>query len=119
MLYPEGTKVIVKPDTVESMSKGGIHIPDMVQNAQQTAATRGELVALGPLADVSFSEDMEGVTKRNARPGDRCLFAKFGGSSIRYGKEREEYRILQDQDIICYIDDDEKEEPVARISMVK
>ena len=119
MLYPEGTKVLVKPDTVADMTDGGLHIPDSVQDTRQVAATRGEIVGLGPLAEVKFSEDLEGISKRNAKPGDRCIFAKYGGSSIRFGADREEYRILLDQDIICFIDDDEKEEPVSRISMVK
>lgn len=122
MLFPEGNKVIVRPDTVEEITAGGIVIPDSVQDSRQTAATRGEIVALGPEADVSFSEDMDGITKRNAKPGDRCVFAKYGGSSIKFkgpGGKWQEHRVLIDENIICFIDDDEKEEPVSRISMVK
>ena len=119
MLYPEGNKVLLKPDTVANMSDGGLHIPDSVQDTRQVAATRGEIVALGPLADVHFSDDLDGIEKHNAKTGDRVMFSKYGGSSIRFGADRQEYRILLDQDIICFIDDDDKEEPVSRISMVK
>ena len=119
MLYPSGYKVLVKPDTVEAISGGGIIIPDVAQNSRQIASTRGVIVALGPLADVKFSDDLDGDEKHKAKPGDRCMFVKYSGSSIKYGPEREEYRFIVDEDIICYIDDDEKEEPVARISMVK
>jgi chaperonin GroES len=119
MLYPEGYKVLVKPDTVEEISKGGIIIPDVAKNSQQIAATRGVIVALGPLADVKFSEDLDGVTVREAKSGDRVIFARYSGSSIRFGPNREEHRVIIDKDIVCFIDDDEKEEPVARKSMVK
>jgi chaperonin GroES len=119
MLYPEGHKVLVKPDMVEDTSKGGIIIPDIAKNTQQVAATRGDIIALGPLSQVRFSEDLDGVSMRNAKPGDRVIFAKYSGSSIKYGLKREEFRFILDEDIVCFIDDDEKEEPVARKSMVK
>jgi chaperonin GroES len=121
MLYPEGNKVLVKPDTAEEVSKGGIIIPDSVQDSHQTAITRGVIVAVGPHAETCFCEkgDFSGVTKRAPKVGDRVIFAKFSGSSIKYGPKREEFRFILDENVVCFIDDDEKEEPVARKSMVK
>jgi chaperonin GroES len=119
MLYPEGHKVLVKPDTVEEISEGGIIIPNCAINSQQTAITRGVIVAVGPLCEVRFSADREGESKREAKPGDRIIFAKYSGAEIKYGPKREEFRFILDENVVCFIDDDEKEEPVARKSMVK
>jgi len=117
MLYPEGHKVLVKPDTVESISEGGIIYPDSVRDSRQIAATRGIIIALGPLAEVYFSTGFDGVEKHMAKPGDRCVFDKYGGASLIM--DREEHRVILDENVIGYLDDDEKEEPEARISMVK
>jgi len=117
-LKPEGEKVIVRPDRAEELSKGGIIIPDMARDQQQTAATRGELVAIGPDARLRFSNNADGIDAFEAKPGQRVIFAKYGGSSIRVN--REEYRILFDKDIVCLIDGEEDEEySKPRISMVK
>jgi chaperonin GroES len=117
-LRPEGEKVIVKPDVAEKLSSGGIIIPDMARDQQQTAATRGEIVAIGPDARLRFSEGADGVDANEAKPGQRVIFARYGGSSIRVN--REEYRILFDKDIVCLIEGDEDDEmPPPRTSMVQ
>ena len=117
-LRPEGEKVIVKPDTAEKISSGGIIIPDLARDQQQTAATRGELIAIGPDARLRFSDGADGVDAFEAKPGQRVIFSKYGGSSIRI--DRQEYRILFDKDIVCLItgeEDDEYSKP--RISIAK
>lgn len=115
-LRPEGDKVIVKPDLAEKISQGGIIIPDLARDQQQTAATRGELVAIGPEAHLRFCPEADGVGAVEAKPGDRVIFSKFGGSSIRVN--REEYRILYDKDIVCLITGEEESEmPEPRRSM--
>ena len=117
-LRPEGDKVIVRPDTTEELSKGGIIIPDSTRVQQQTAATRGEIVAIGPTARLRFSPNADGVmSEREAIPGDRVIFSKFGGASVNI--DRVEHRILYDADIICLIEGEEAEEmPDSRKSMV-
>lgn len=117
-LRPEGDKVIVRPDVAEKLTQGGIIIPDMARDQQQTAATRGELIAIGPEARIRFSPKPDGVETVEGKPGDRVIFSKFGGSSIRVN--RVEYRILFDKDIVCRIDGDEDSEmEYPRKSMVK
>jgi len=116
-LRPEGEKVIVMPDTEGKVTKGGLVIPDSVHESRQIAATRGVIVAIGPTASLRFSDDDDGVTAREGKAGDRCIFAKYGGSSIRV--DRQEYRILFDKDVVCLIEGDELEEDIQpRKSMV-
>ena len=104
MLYPEGTKVIVKPDTTEELTAGGIILPETVRHKEQTAVTRGKIIAIGPLANVTFI-NKEGI-KRDAKEGDNVIFAQWGGAVIMEDQEdgkRQELRILQDEDIVCLI----------------
>jgi len=116
-LMPEGEKVLVRVDNAETITAGGLIIPDVAREQQQTAATRGEIVAIGPTAQVFFSDDTHGVSKCEANPGDRVIFSKFGGSRVMIG--RVEHRLLYDKDIICKIEgDEEKEMPDSRKPMV-
>ena len=98
MLQPEGTKVVIKPDTVEQMTEGRIYIPEMVREKEQVAVTKGEIVAIGPLADIEFGDG-------TAEVGDRVIYARYGGAMIKW--DNIEYRVLHDKDVICRIDGEE------------
>jgi chaperonin GroES len=115
MIYPSGTKVAVRPDDVDELTDGGIFIPATVRENQKHAVTRGFIVSKGPDADVCYIDD-EGV-KQEMKPGDRVMYVKYAGAQLR--KDRDEYRILQDVDIVCMVVDDDKEIPATRLSMVK
>jgi chaperonin GroES len=106
MLYPEGSKVIVKPDAYEEITKGGIIIPETVKSERQIAVTRGTIVAIGPNADVTFGS-ADGIEKREARVGDKVIFARYGGAEVSEKKEdgsREKLRLLTDEDIVALIE---------------
>ena len=106
MLYPEGAKVIVKPDSVEEVTKGGIILPETVKSDKQVAVTRGKIIAIGPLADITFCESNDGVEKRKAKIGDKIIYARYGGAIITEKKDdgtRKELRILNDEDVVCLI----------------
>lgn len=117
-LRPEGVRVIVKPDVAERVTKGGLVIPETVHDKHQIAATRGEIVAIGPDANLKFCPDTDGVEKITAKPGDRVIFCKYGGSKLTI--DREEYRVLNDVDVICLItgEEDKEDMPDTRKSMV-
>ena len=106
---PKGHFVLVKPDEIDEITKGGLYIPDTVREQHGHAITRGELVAIGPSVDIKFLND-DG-TKRNAFIGERVIFAKFGGSEFSYddGTGRVKYRVLYDDDILLSIDDQKEE----------
>ena len=121
-LRPEGQKVIVKPDVAEEVSRGGIIIPNVAREQQQTAANRGEIIAIGPDAEVFFCEDSDGIGKVEGKPGDRVIFSRYGGSviTVTEGDRRVDYRIIYDKDIICRIRGEEVPDmPNPRKSMVE
>ena len=110
MLYPEGVKVIVKPETTEEMTGGGIIIPPSVREQHDIAITRGELLCIGPKAEVVFAKEADGITKRSAKTGDKVVYARYGGAELavkaKSGK-RVPLRVLNDEDVIIYDDGEE------------
>lgn len=91
MIKPAGHRVLVKPDAVEEISKGGIVL---VQNnkREKEAQITGVIVAIGPNAWKAYDGG-----EPWAAVGDRVYFAKYGGELIKDGDE--ELRILNDEDI--------------------
>lgn len=96
-IIPLDLRVLVKPDSAEKVSKGGIIIPEVVADQKKMAMMKGTIVAVGVNA-------WEEAVRRSAafkRPeaGDRVLIAKYGGVVVT-GLDGEDYRLLNDEDII-------------------
>lgn len=101
-IKPTGFRVIVKPDPLEEVSKGGIIIAHgadkkRVEQAQQ----KGILVAVGPTAWKAYDDGQPW-----AKVGDHVLFAKYGG--FVFEDDGEEYRLLNDEDITAIITEDDQ-----------
>ncbi len=99
MTHPSGfapmdVKVLVKPDPVEEVTKGGIILADTTKDKQKYAATRGTLSAMGPNAFLEWGE------AACPAEGDRILYAQYAGSRFM-GDDGEEYIICNDEDIIA------------------
>lgn len=111
-IYPTGDRILVKPDEIEKTTKGGIVIPDTVAELHMDAQTSGTLVAIGPDAWTHFTESWGGAAEKLRRGysepfanvGDKVMFAKFGGQRV-WGKDGQEYRVLNDVDITAKIDE--------------
>lgn len=101
-IEPEGTKVIILPDKVADTTDGGIYVPQSTQRMEQNAVTYGTLLALGPMAEITFN-DKSGLA-RPGKAGDRVVYCKYGGTLIKWGET--EYRIMQDADIVGLMKED-------------
>lgn len=97
-IHPAGDRVLIKPEEVEEVSKGGIIIIDEAREKYGLAQVFGTLVAVGPDAWSDYSGAF-------AEVGDRVLFAKYGGLVVT-GKDGEAYRLSNDTDITAVVDDD-------------
>lgn len=122
-IKPYLDRVVVKPDPIEEETQGGILIPDAVADQHQMAQATGTLIATGPDAFVDsrtfihrvidgelklVEMHVEGYDPEHTpKPGDRVQFAKYGGL-VDIGADGEEYRVLNDRDITCGVDDDVK-----------
>jgi chaperonin GroES len=119
-IFPSGNRVVVKPDSIEKTSEGGIIIAESIIERHQHAQSTGMLVALGPDAFCHTTATTErlidgqwkavertrtGYSEAFAEVGERIAFAKYGGLKVE-GSDGEDYRILNDEDITCRISDE-------------
>lgn len=106
-----GHRVIVQPDKVEKVTKGGI-ILEVNEKREQASAQKGTVVDVGDMAwkNVAYGWGIEGW-KPWCKPGDRVFFARYAGKQFRDEDHPDDYYvILNDEDIQCLI----TEESVTR-----
>ena len=87
-ITPLGDRVIVKPKEAEETTKGGIILPDTVQEKP----IEGTIVAVGP----GKSEEGK-MVEMTVKVGDTVLYGKYGGTEISV--EGDEYLIMRESDI--------------------
>jgi len=87
-ITPLGDRVIVKPKEAEETTKGGIILPDTVQEKP----IEGSIVAVGP----GRNEDGK-MVEMTVKVGDTVLYGKYGGTEISV--EGDEYLIMRESDI--------------------
>jgi chaperonin GroES len=90
-LKPLNDRIIAKAVTPEEKTAGGILLPD----AAQEKPTEAEVVAVGP----GKTLDNGKVVALEVKPGDRIIYAKYGGTEVKLGAE--EYIILRQDDILA------------------
>ena len=85
---PLHDRVIVKADPPETVTKGGIIIPDTAQDKPQ----RGTVIAAGP-----GKKDEPVMVKT----GDTVLYGKYAGTEIQI--DGEDYLIMRESDILAIV----------------
>lgn len=99
-INPTEFRVLVKPDSAEQITKGGIIIPDQAKDREQYAAMKGTLIAASPVA-FTYAEWPEGTPL--PKPGDKVLYEKYAGALVK-GNDGQEYRVINDKDIHAVLD---------------
>ena len=118
--FPCGDRVVVLPDKVERITKGGIIIPEKEGDKHQLAQVTGVLVAVGPDAwinQITITERKMGnggwreIERKTcgysgpfAKVGDRVCFARYNGLPFD-GEDGKQYRLLNDEDITAQLSD--------------
>ena len=96
-LKPLSDRVVVRRVDSESVTAGGIVIPD----AATEKADSGTVLAVGP-----GKRDREGqVIALDVAVNDRVLFGKFAGQTVKV--DGEELLILKEEDILAVINQGE------------
>jgi chaperonin GroES len=90
-LKPLNDRIVVKAVTPETKTAGGIFLPDSAQEKPQEA----EVVAVGPGKTLENGK----IQTLEVKPGDRIIYAKYGGTEIKLGTE--EYVILRQDDVLA------------------
>lgn len=96
-IRPIGFYVMVLPDPVEEVSKGGIILP--ADEREKTVITQGKVVAI---AEGAWSDKPEGSYPK---VGDKVVFAKYAGNTITDPDDGKEYRLMLDEDIRAILED--------------
>ena len=87
-IKPLADRVLVQPSTPETVTKGGIIIPDTAKEKKQ----KGIVVAAGP------GKKDEPVT---VKVGDSVLYGKYAGTEITV--DGQEYLIMREADIFAIL----------------
>jgi co-chaperonin GroES (HSP10) len=96
---PLDLRVLVLPDTVEERI-GSIIKPASIVEQDKWAQAKGILVAVGDNAwEEAAGRSPHFVTPQ---PGERVLFGKYSGQSIK-GDDGRDYRIMNDTDVIARV----------------
>lgn len=95
MLKPLGDRVVVKPVEAESVSAGGIFLPDSAKERPQQAI----VLAVGP----GKTLDNGTTVAVEVKEGDKVVYSKYGGTEIKVNGE--EVVILRQDDILGVVGD--------------
>lgn len=95
VIKPLNKKVLIEPESKETVSKGGIIIPD---NANQKAPTKGRVIAISEDSDI----------KLKITSGDLVLFSKYAYTEITIpaseaGQKDRQLFLIKDEDILAVI----------------
>ncbi len=94
MLKPLGDRVVVKALEAETVSRGGIVLPDSAKERPQT----GEVIAVGP----GKTLDNGTVSALEVKVGDKVVYSKYGGTEIKVGGD--EVIILRQDDLLGVVE---------------
>ncbi len=84
-LKPLGDRVIVEPIEQESMTAGGIVLPDTAKEKPQ----EGTVLATGPDVEAELAE------------GDRVMYAKYAGTEVKM--DGKDVIILSEENILAVV----------------
>lgn len=100
-IFPTEFKVLILPDPVEEVTKGGIIVPTSKAEADKYATIEGRIVAVSHLAFTYATAEEWGGNK--PKPGDRVIFAKYAG--VRHkAKDGQEYLLVNDKDVVAVVE---------------
>jgi chaperonin GroES len=93
-LRPLQDRIIVKRVEEETVTAGGIYIPETAKEKPQ----RGEIVAVG---NGKKTEDGK-VLPLDVKVGDKVLFGKYAGTEVKI--EGNDYLMMREDDILAVIE---------------
>ena len=97
-LTPMEYKVVIKPDSLESKTPGGIIL---MQNERDEWAVHEGVIDAVSVHAFTYAEWPEGA--RKPQVGDRVMFAKHAGALVE--RNGTKYRCVKDKDIIAVLDE--------------
>ena len=87
-IRPLADRVLIKPDTAEEKTMGGIIIPDSAKEKP----LKGKVMAVG-----NGTKDEEMVLKE----GDEVLYGKYAGTEVEFDQDK--FLIMRQSDVLAII----------------
>lgn len=92
-IQPLGKRVLVQPDEIEQVTKGGLVLPPSASDDKRPAT--GTILTLG------IGKDKDGEVKFDVKVGDKIYFKKYSPEEIEI--EGKKYLLLDAEDILAVI----------------
>jgi chaperonin GroES len=92
-IRPLHDRVIVKRLEEERKSAGGIVIPDTAAEKP----SQGEILYVGP----GKTDDHGKVIEMGVKPGDKILFGKYSGTTVKI--DGEELLVMREEDVMAVV----------------
>lgn len=99
-----GYRVVIELDPVEEKSAGGIIITSKVRETDEICCTIGTVVDMGEFCFWNKYDGTKGFPKAFYAIGDRVIFAEHSGRLWKDEATGINYRIMQDEDILCKVE---------------
>lgn len=93
-IIPLEDRVLVKPDGAETVTAGGIVLPD----AAQEKPARGTVVAVGP-GKLGKTGERTALT---VSIGDVVIYGKYSGSDIKIGGD--EHKLIRESELLARVE---------------
>lgn len=97
MLEVKGYRILVKPDPLETVSKGGI-IMVLDEKLERSGQQFGTVVGIGHTCWTGGTDHTHWC-----EVGDRILFSKHAGRFCYDPETEEEFMVMNDDDILCVV----------------
>jgi len=89
--------ILIDPDKKETVSPGGIVIPDQILEKERKAVEYGTVLQVGPTAYTDYGRDSSII-----KVGDKVSFNRYSGKEITDLDEKK-YLIVNDSDVLCIL----------------
>ena len=89
--------ILIDLDKKETVSQGGIVIPDQILEKERKAVEYGTVLQVGPTAYTDYGRDPSII-----KVGDKVSFNRYSGKEITDLDEKK-YLIVNDSDVLCIL----------------
>lgn len=99
MIKPTGSRILVKPDPVETKTAGGIVLA-VDEQREAAGSVTGTVVAIGELAWKEFTDGaFKQIYEPFAKIGDKIQYRRYTGVSVK-DLDGQEYFLMNDNDVL-------------------
>lgn len=89
--------ILIDSDKKETVSPGGIVIPDQILEKERKAVEYGTVLQVGPTAYTDYGRDPSII-----KVGDKVSFNRYSGKEIT-DLDDKKYLIVNDSDVLCIL----------------